>query len=420
MEVNSIIKFIEKINFQNITLSKKSCPNVRYRKICNLCEKYCPTKAIQLSRDIEINEEHCTGCGICASVCPNGVFEIKEQSDEHILKEINEQLATNQSIKFICTKCKGLLGKVKITRDDLKKSRVDKCGFIKVPCLGRVQETFVLYAHRSGAKSVEFATEYCDKDCIGFFQSQDILKQTLSLSKQLIKVLNAKSHGLDDKIIFEPHRSSLNKKKKLNLGSKKDSSTRRKFLIEGINTSIVETLNMTLPFNLKKNKKKDENIENISYWSQSLPAKRLILLNLLKIKNPRKNVLKRRRSKMLPIRLPFSNVTIEPSKCQACYTCTVICPSGALAHVDLDTNDIIYFKFGKCTGCGLCRKACPESAIIYDNTFDLSKINDNAVVLIKHPRTNCDNCKTTFVPTTDMSLCPQCSKRLSIKNAFLQ
>jgi Fe-S-cluster-containing hydrogenase component 2/flagellar biosynthesis/type III secretory pathway chaperone len=420
MEVNSLMKFIEKINFENISLSKKLCPNVRYRKVCNLCEKYCPSKAIQLSRDIEINVEHCTGCGICASVCPNGVFELVEKSDKDILKEINKQLATNQSIKFICNKCNGVLGSVKISRKDLKDSRAKKCGFIVVPCLGRVQETFVLYAFRTGAKSVEFATEYCDKDCICFPEATDIIKQTLGFSNQLIKVLNAESHEMDNKIIFESQRLKLNKKKKLNLISKVDSSTRRRFLLDGINTGVVEALNMTLSLNLKKNKKKNKNVEEISHWYQSLPAKRFFLLNLLKIKNPQQNVLERRSSKVLPIRLPFSNVKIKPASCQACYTCTVVCPTGALAHVDLDTNDIIYFSFGKCTGCGVCYLACPEHAIEYENSVDLGKINDNAVVLIKHPKKKCDNCGTMFVPTTDMSLCPQCSKRLSIKDAFLQ
>ncbi len=53
-------------------------------KECVLCVVACPKKAISFSEDINkvgnrytiIYDEKCIACGICYTICPDGVYEI--------------------------------------------------------------------------------------------------------------------------------------------------------------------------------------------------------------------------------------------------------------------------------------------------------------------------------------------------------
>ncbi|WZL74037.1 4Fe-4S binding protein [Clostridiaceae bacterium 35-E11] len=53
-------------------------------KQCELCVVACPKKAISFGEDINgggyrytvIDHEKCIACGICYTVCPDGVYEV--------------------------------------------------------------------------------------------------------------------------------------------------------------------------------------------------------------------------------------------------------------------------------------------------------------------------------------------------------
>ncbi len=53
---------------------------------CNLCQEcalFCPDAYIALARDgqaIQVDLEHCKGCGICAQECPRGVIGMEAAS----------------------------------------------------------------------------------------------------------------------------------------------------------------------------------------------------------------------------------------------------------------------------------------------------------------------------------------------------
>jgi pyruvate ferredoxin oxidoreductase delta subunit len=48
---------------------------------------------------------------------------------------------------------------------------------------------------------------------------------------------------------------------------------------------------------------------------------------------------------------------LDPSKCNGCLLCWILCPDGVVAK---DTRAIDYEY---CKGCGICAKECPRKAI---------------------------------------------------------
>jgi 2-oxoglutarate ferredoxin oxidoreductase subunit delta len=62
---------------------KVSVNSIRCKQ-CEICATSCPKKAIGFTKEFNelgyqtavIDDELCIGCGICYTVCPDGVFEI--------------------------------------------------------------------------------------------------------------------------------------------------------------------------------------------------------------------------------------------------------------------------------------------------------------------------------------------------------
>ena len=60
---------------------------------CNLCQKACPTSAIQIgrvprSKNPILNESACTACGLCLTACPAGVIPMIEEREQQSLSRI--------------------------------------------------------------------------------------------------------------------------------------------------------------------------------------------------------------------------------------------------------------------------------------------------------------------------------------------
>jgi len=56
-------------------------------KACGLCIAYCKKEALEMTdeinsrgyKHIRVLEDKCIGCGVCYTVCPDGVFTISDQ-----------------------------------------------------------------------------------------------------------------------------------------------------------------------------------------------------------------------------------------------------------------------------------------------------------------------------------------------------
>jgi heterodisulfide reductase subunit A len=69
---------------------------------CKICASICPFQAIEMKTDItegeerpraEVIEAMCQGCGVCSSACPTGAIKIQQYSSRQVMIQVDAALA---------------------------------------------------------------------------------------------------------------------------------------------------------------------------------------------------------------------------------------------------------------------------------------------------------------------------------------
>jgi heterodisulfide reductase subunit A len=124
---------------------------------CGLCARVCPYNAIIVNKEqkrSEVIEAACAGCGTCGAECPFGAIEMKHFSDMQIVAEIDaatEENANKKIVAFCCNWC-SYAG-----ADFAGVSRMQyppSVRIIRTMCSGRVSPKFVERAFARGVAAV--------------------------------------------------------------------------------------------------------------------------------------------------------------------------------------------------------------------------------------------------------------------------
>ncbi|HIE47766.1 TPA: CoB--CoM heterodisulfide reductase iron-sulfur subunit A family protein, partial [Candidatus Bipolaricaulota bacterium] len=59
---------------------------------CGICAPQCPYSAITVEEVAEVNEVLCEGCGACAAACPSGAMTLRNLTDEQVLAMVRAAL----------------------------------------------------------------------------------------------------------------------------------------------------------------------------------------------------------------------------------------------------------------------------------------------------------------------------------------
>ncbi len=348
----------------HLQIEKSLCSRFRTPKSgCSLCADACPAGAISFPvSGAEITGE-CADCGVCFSVCPNGVFRMSEANDEEILGEISAAAAG----------CKP--GEAKTFRISCQWGD-GKAGLL-VPCIGRLTEGLLVETVKAGFSKVELVRPECGA-CRNAKASPHIDKM-LSLVSALFEML-----GIGEEK-FEISRIPLQPWSK-----KADKPVSRRTVISALGIKVAEVAAAALP-EIAPEKGGPEQTFIDAINKRPANVKRMFLKRALRKFAPVKDV-------YVPAgEVPVARVEVSPHCC-ACGVCVTLCPTGALAGTWEDGRFRLSFKPALCTHCRVCVETCMPGTI---KIKGMSKLNDllegKEINLFEARKETCPVCGLDFV-----------------------
>jgi len=166
----SLVKY-----YRFLLVNSSLCAIVQSPKaLCRACLDICPKRAVVITSDIEVLSS-CDGCGLCVSVCPNGVFQTRKGLD--IVQRLQE---SGRDVTVVCAALEPILKNV-----------------LYVPCMGVVTEEVLLFAVAKGMRHLEVLHGDCER-CLrangkvlflnGLERALSVLAEPYSLRVSLKKV----------------------------------------------------------------------------------------------------------------------------------------------------------------------------------------------------------------------------------------
>lgn len=119
---------------------------------CGICYSVCPFEAISLDTDtrgVRIDAEKCQLCGICASLCPSFAIELAYYDYQSLVDQVKTQKEVLKTENLVIM-CRGSSPSSCDILDVLKEQNVGEFIPLRVPCVGRLQPEFYLKANFTG------------------------------------------------------------------------------------------------------------------------------------------------------------------------------------------------------------------------------------------------------------------------------
>ncbi|OKY78642.1 MAG: F420-reducing hydrogenase delta subunit polyferredoxin [Candidatus Methanohalarchaeum thermophilum] len=306
---------------------------------CSLCIDECPENAISISSEnkIEFNLLECNYCGLCQSLCPLSVVEVKGSNNEIVLSQVDEVLKDNTGFFGSSLKKNVVIFSSPDYYEELislgKETR-DLPPVIPLKTSSKaITNSMVLGSILKGIDKVIVAGEVSNR---------------LLLSKKIL-----------EKLDLEEHLKIIDKQNKDNLREK---------LWDIYNSAPKNSLK-----NTSKEIKSFENRSSFINFSQKLSKETGTDLGEFE-----------------EIEQPFAVISIDDG-CTLCGACVNVCPTEALRKYKKE----ISFKHEDCINCGLCEKACPEDCLEIEQKLDFNDLKEKEIW--KAEMIRCKNCGKPFM-----------------------
>ncbi len=358
------------------------CPPWLYNKAeCSLCVNYCPQECVEFKDGgIAINEDRCTGCGICTNACPSGALIMEKFNDKNLLERLRDIIKDEEFITLTCSSEENYKG-VKLKKNSC---------LIRVPCVGILKESHILDLFLSGGREVWLRSS-CN-DCSSI-RGREVINQTAQYTRTLLNALS-----IEGEVIISEDFPAVKKGKKVKSLEILPAPhySRRDFF--NIFSDKVKT------FNELKSGEDEEDMYQPP--DAELPEKREILLAMLNGQEEIQDSVVKKGS------FPGYQLQIN-NNCTLCDKCALFCPTGSLTRFEDAREARIDFRPSYCVGCYQCDELCPEGALdSLEEILVSSFLKNDQRILYKREKKCCPHCEKPFLPKDGMETCISCYKRV--------
>jgi coenzyme F420-reducing hydrogenase delta subunit len=158
---------------------------------CYVCQSICPYKAINRdeSGKVEINSKDCQVCGICYSACPVSAIKMNYYTYDNLTQYLKEAQAKTQNAETLVLMCRGNSPSTCEVKDLLKEQKVNVDNYIplRLPCAGRVPTDFIFEALNLGIKNI--VSIQCEDDFCRYKEGTKVNTRRLILARNVLEQL---------------------------------------------------------------------------------------------------------------------------------------------------------------------------------------------------------------------------------------
>lgn len=294
-------------------------------------------------------------------MCPNGVFEVRDPTNEELLSQVAKTAQAGKSVYFACPVYLQGVGERKGAE-----------GLVVVDCLGRLDESILVGAVAAGATTVWLIDGSC-QGCTGA-EGHTVARKVVRSANLLLEgfgtpeaILMRGELPSRPEAAYRPEQANGEPSRRAFFGRVAAETTRAAAVVidAALDGAAAEATEIGPP-------RRGE-------LPVRLPVKRRLLLAALKrLGEPISGAVEVGEG-------PFAQFRIKES-CTGCQMCAFFCPTGALRKVVLEGQAGLAFRLAHCTNCRLCQEICYWDAVYLSPLIQRAKLVDETEDTLLVPR----------------------------------
>lgn len=359
--LDQLVDILTRLESRAIRVHPRQCSKLRHRRsTCTLCADYCPVQAITWGESLQVDPDKCTGCGICAAVCPTGAFEAQAPTNMELLTRIQELAKERASVAFACPRY-------------LESRGGDDDHFIQVNCLGRLDESILVGVVSLGVQAVWLMDGACP-ECPYTVACPERSRRGRAVAAQATQRANAllQAFGVPERIFIGPQLPPGPSTTARSPAALEGLSRRALFSLAARETAKTAVVIVDRLLAGQGAQAEEGQSPRKGELPVRLPVKRRLLLAALK------QIGKLAIADFEADGGPWAQFGFKET-CTGCQMCAFFCPTGALSKIEEGGKAGVAFRISHCTNCRLCQEICYWKAVVLSSAVDLHKVFDDAV-----------------------------------------
>ncbi|MCW4030018.1 MAG: hydrogenase iron-sulfur subunit [Candidatus Bathyarchaeota archaeon] len=158
---------------------------------CYICKSICPYEAIKADADgkVEINNQDCQVCGICYSACPASAIKMQYYTYDNLTDYLKKAQEKAKDVQTLVLMCRGNSPNNGEVSDILKEQGLKVGNYIalRLPCAGRVPTDFIFEALSLGIKNI--VSVQCEDPFCRYKEGTKINTRRLVLARNVLEQL---------------------------------------------------------------------------------------------------------------------------------------------------------------------------------------------------------------------------------------